>query len=56
MGLLVLLTVLFVALKLLEVIDWSWWLVIAPMYVYGVLFITVFIITVVKVAKELLGK
>lgn len=36
-GILELLTVLFVALKLLGHIDWSWWLVFAPMYVYGVL-------------------
>lgn len=37
MGILELLTVLFVALKLLGHIDWSWWLVFAPMYVYGLL-------------------
>jgi uncharacterized membrane protein YcgQ (UPF0703/DUF1980 family) len=34
-GILELLTVLFVALKLLGYIDWSWWLVFAPMYVYA---------------------
>lgn len=39
MGLLELLTVLFVTLKLLAVIDWSWWLVFAPMYVYVAAFI-----------------
>lgn len=30
MGFIGALTVLFVALKLLAVIDWSWWLVLAP--------------------------
>lgn len=32
MGLLETLTVIFIVLKLCGVIDWSWWLVWAPMY------------------------
>lgn len=32
MGFLEVLTLIFVALKLLHVITWSWWLVIAPEY------------------------
>lgn len=32
-GFLSLLAVLFIALKLTEVIDWSWWLVLAPLWV-----------------------
>ena len=34
MGILELLTIIFIVLKVAEVIDWSWWLVFAPMYVY----------------------
>jgi hypothetical protein len=30
MGILEILTILFIALKLLGVIDWSWWLVLLP--------------------------
>lgn len=26
------LSILFIALKLCEIIDWSWWLVLAPLY------------------------
>ena len=32
MGLLEVLTIVFVVLKLIDVIDWSWWWVISPMY------------------------
>ena len=31
MGILEVLTIVFVVLKLLNVIDWSWWLVLSPM-------------------------
>lgn len=34
MGILELITIIFIVLKVAEVIDWSWWLVFAPMYVY----------------------
>lgn len=33
MGILEVLTIVFVVLKLVGTIDWSWWLVISPMYV-----------------------
>jgi hypothetical protein len=43
-----LLTVLFVALKLLSVITWSWWWVLAPLYAPIVLiFIAAFIKTLI---------
>lgn len=32
MGILEVLTIIFVVLKLTSVIDWPWWLVISPMY------------------------
>lgn len=38
MGILELFTIIFIVLKVAEVIDWSWWLVFAPMYVYVVVF------------------
>ena len=44
MGILEVLTIVFVVLKLLNVIDWSWWLVFSPMYVAVVLYTTVIII------------
>lgn len=34
MGFLELLTVLFILLKVFDVIAWSWWLVFSPMYAY----------------------
>ena len=47
MGLLVLLTVLFVALKLIGVIDWSWWLVVAPMYLWFFFYALLFLMAIV---------
>jgi len=53
------LTILFIGLKLTLVIDWSWWLVLLPMYwvlalfavagiVFGFVYIIVFIIDSIK--------
>ena len=36
-----LLTILFIALKLTGFIDWSWWLVFTPVYVWIVVFILI---------------
>ena len=36
-----LLTVLFIALKLTEVISWSWWAVLAPIWISALLAITI---------------
>lgn len=49
LGLLSLLTVIFVVCKLLNVIDWSWWLIFAPT-ILNVLLIPVFFILAVIVA------
>lgn len=39
-GLLVgLLTIVFVALKLCNVINWSWWWVLSPLWIYAILVI-----------------
>lgn len=41
-----LLTIVFIALKLMNVIDWSWWLVLLPLYGPFLLFIIVAILFV----------
>lgn len=51
MGILEVLTIIFVVLKLTSVIDWTWWLVFSPMYV-AVVFYAVVIIIQVKVWKK----
>lgn len=39
------LTLLFVALKLTDIIDWSWWLVLAPTWVpFGIFVVTFFLV------------
>lgn len=43
MGFLELLTVVFVVLKILGVIDWAWWLVLLPIMIAVVLYIALFI-------------
>jgi hypothetical protein len=49
-GLFGMLTVLFVGLKLTEVIAWSWWLVLAPMWIPIVILIALVLVSV-EVAK-----
>lgn len=44
-----LLTVLFVALKLTDVIDWSWWWVLSPLWI-GLAFGILLVIVVVLIA------
>ena len=47
-----LLTIVFITLKLLHIINWSWWLVLAPMWI-GVsitLFVMLFFMAIVVVA------
>ncbi len=51
-----LLTLLFIAFKILEVIDWSWWWVLSPLWI-GVAFlilivIIIFIVVFIKEAIE----
>jgi hypothetical protein len=51
MGFLPALTLVFVTLKLVDIITWSWWLVIAPMYPF-ILFWLLIIIGVVAFGTE----
>lgn len=46
-----LLTVLFVGLKLTEVIDWSWWWVLAPLWVPTACLLT-FIIVLLAICHD----
>lgn len=51
------LTILFIALKLTHVIDWSWWWVLAPLWipvavVLGIIVIVVIVMLIVKIIKE----
>ena len=39
-----LLTILFIALKLLDKIDWSWWWILSPLWISFGLVIAIFII------------
>jgi len=52
MGFLETLTIVFIVLKLTEVIAWSWWMVFSPLWVgYAVVFILAIIIASVKVVR-----
>ena len=42
-----LLTVLFVALKLLDVIDWSWWWVLSPIWIATIIGILILIVVLI---------
>lgn len=46
-----LLTLLFITLKLTGVIDWAWWLVLAPVWVAAGLFIAVAVVIVWIVSR-----
>lgn len=51
------LTILFIALKLTNVIDWSWWWVLAPIWipvaaVLGIIAIVAIVVLIVKVVKK----
>lgn len=37
-----LLTILFIALKLIGAITWSWWWVLSPLWITGLLFVLIF--------------
>lgn len=43
LGFLKLLSIVFITLKLCRVIDWSWWFVLAPLWINIAIFIVVFI-------------
>lgn len=51
------LTILFITLKLTHVIDWSWWWVLAPLWipvavVLGIIVIVAIVMLIVKVVKK----
>ena len=51
------LTILFIALKLTNVIDWNWWWVLAPLWipvavVLGIIAIVAIVVLIVKLIKK----
>ena len=51
-----LLAVAFIVLKLMKVIDWSWWWVLAPLWIPVAIYLFIlFVIFVVAVVKEWRG-
>ena len=51
------LTILFVALKLCKVIDWSWWWVLAPLWIPAAFVVLVLCIVVIVVScKKVIHK
>ena len=52
MGFLETLTIVFIVLKLTEVVAWSWWMVFSPMLVgYAIIFVGAIIIAGIKIAR-----
>ena len=43
----VLLTVAFVVLRLCNVIDWSWWWVVSPVWIYAILWVVLIIVAAI---------
>nr|WP_296764013.1 hypothetical protein [Rhodococcus sp. (in: high G+C Gram-positive bacteria)] len=52
MGFLEALTLVFVVLKLTDVIDWSWWGVLAPLWVSAAIYLLILVGVVAKVVKS----
>ena len=47
------LTIVFVVLKLIKVINWSWWWVLSPLWIdLGLVLIIVLIVVVFKILRE----
>lgn len=51
MGFTEILTCVFIVLKIIEVIDWSWWLVLLPEIIAVICYIAFFIVTLVSIHK-----
>jgi hypothetical protein len=48
-----LLTILFIALKLTHVIDWSWWWVLSPLWIGGLIGVLILLVVIaIAVAKR----
>ena len=43
-----LLTLVFITLKLLKVIDWSWWWVLSPIWITAILVVVLLILTIIS--------
>ena len=52
MGFTEVLTIVFVTLKLLSVIDWSWWLVLLPEIIAVIIYAVCFFVPVIQAAIE----
>lgn len=52
MGLGTILFLIFLVLKLTNYIDWSWWLVTAPLWITAILYIVISIIMVTYLSKK----
>jgi len=51
------LTILFIALKLLGKINWSWWVVLSPLWIeIGLILIVLVVIAIIYLIKEVLDK
>lgn len=48
MGILEVLTVVFVVLKLVGVITWSWWLVLLPLIIAAVIYVTMYALIIIN--------
>lgn len=56
MGLLEVLTVIFVILKLVGVISWSWWIVLIPLYILLVIYavlISIIVVGNIRLKREI---
>lgn len=51
-GLLTVLTIVFVTLKLVGVIDWSWWWVLAPTWIPVVIVVAIFAVILIASALD----
>ena len=56
MGFLETLTIVFIVLKLTEVVAWSWWMVFSPIWVgYAVIFLSAFAVAFMRAVQERRG-
>lgn len=51
MGFTEILTIIFIVLKVLDLVSWSWWIVFLPEIIAVVLYVTVFLIGLLGVGK-----
>jgi hypothetical protein len=52
MALVFLLTIIFTVLKLVDVINWSWWLVLLPLWGWSILYLLLIIIALLTIALD----